>query len=155
MCLSSNAATFMRCMWLISKGMSSIRSVSMLKASFMPSAYQNLTIASRFKRTVSIHTDQEVNTIVQHLVEHEIMTWMLFPLMLFSRKGHDIHDTDHRQQYRLFLRFFTPPPDDQTTSLAPADHMQPDPRGASAAGAVLSGHCQRLTLLTIPLQANS
>src|SRR6266581_1573485 len=53
MCLSSNSATFMRCMWVISNGISSIRSVSMLKASFMPSAYQNLTIASRFKRTVS------------------------------------------------------------------------------------------------------
>ncbi len=31
------------------------------------------------------------------LLEHEIMTWMLFLLMLFARKGHDIHDTDHRQ----------------------------------------------------------
>ena len=30
------------------------------------------------------------------LLEHEIMTWILFPLMLFARKGHDIHDTDHR-----------------------------------------------------------
>ncbi len=43
----------MCCMCVISNGRSSILSVSMLKASFMPQAYQNLGIASRFKRTVS------------------------------------------------------------------------------------------------------
>src|SRR5439155_587882 len=51
--LSSNPASPMRCICASNNGISSTRSVVMLTASFMLSAYQNLWTASTLTRTVS------------------------------------------------------------------------------------------------------
>src|SRR5712691_9590246 len=53
-CSSSKSAMPMRCIWANNSGMSSTRSVRIVNASFISSVYQNLWIASKFTRTVSI-----------------------------------------------------------------------------------------------------
>src|SRR5437588_11512430 len=70
MCLSSTSAIFMRCMWLINNGMSSMRSVSMFRVSFMPFSLPESCDCVHIQANaelINTYNDKSVNAIQVHL----------------------------------------------------------------------------------------